>query len=216
MRSRQEKPCGDPSRCSPSSSSAIVITAALIAQVLAVGTLPTPHQPVLGYEAASVACRSTCRCRKPRVSPAAPADHLRTATRTDRGTGWRQSRKRDVNTIRRVADTGPDSAASNRRGRRRRTRGYRARGDGAAASARAGTGPIRLHSGMKAPVKTIDVAPVYPVIAKSAHVQGRGDSRSGARRAGTASTRSACCDRFRCSIRRRSTRCSSGASRRRC
>jgi protein TonB len=32
--------------------------------------------------------------------------------------------------------------------------------------------PIRLHSGMKAPVKTTDVAPVYPVIAKQTHVQG--------------------------------------------
>jgi protein TonB len=32
--------------------------------------------------------------------------------------------------------------------------------------------PIRLHSGMKAPVKTVDVAPVYPTIARNARVQG--------------------------------------------
>ena len=32
--------------------------------------------------------------------------------------------------------------------------------------------PIRLHSGMKAPVKTTDVAPVYPVIARNVHKQG--------------------------------------------
>jgi protein TonB len=32
--------------------------------------------------------------------------------------------------------------------------------------------PIRLHSGMKAPVKITDVAPVYPGIARSAHIQG--------------------------------------------
>jgi protein TonB len=32
--------------------------------------------------------------------------------------------------------------------------------------------PIRLHSGMKAPVKTADVAPVYPLIARQAHIQG--------------------------------------------
>ena len=33
-------------------------------------------------------------------------------------------------------------------------------------------GPIRLHSGMKAPVKMADAAPVYPAIARSAHIQG--------------------------------------------
>ena len=32
--------------------------------------------------------------------------------------------------------------------------------------------PIRLHSGMKAPVKTTDAAPLYPPIARSAHIQG--------------------------------------------
>jgi periplasmic protein TonB len=32
--------------------------------------------------------------------------------------------------------------------------------------------PIRLHSGMKAPVKIADAAPVYPTIAKNARVQG--------------------------------------------
>jgi protein TonB len=31
---------------------------------------------------------------------------------------------------------------------------------------------MHLHSGMKAPVKTTDVAPVYPLIAKQAHLQG--------------------------------------------
>jgi len=32
--------------------------------------------------------------------------------------------------------------------------------------------PMHLHSGMKAPVKTLDVAPVYPTIARNARVQG--------------------------------------------
>src|SRR6185369_13722724 len=49
---------------------AIVITAALIAQVLAVGTLPTPHQPVL-YEAASVVPIDV-QLPKPRIGPTAP------------------------------------------------------------------------------------------------------------------------------------------------
>lgn len=32
--------------------------------------------------------------------------------------------------------------------------------------------PIRLHSGMTAPRKTVEVAPAYPAIARAAHVQG--------------------------------------------
>lgn len=32
--------------------------------------------------------------------------------------------------------------------------------------------PVRLHSGMQAPRKTVDVAPTYPVTARSARVQG--------------------------------------------
>ncbi len=32
--------------------------------------------------------------------------------------------------------------------------------------------PIRLHSGIRAPERVVNVAPVYPAIAKSAHVEG--------------------------------------------
>jgi protein TonB len=32
--------------------------------------------------------------------------------------------------------------------------------------------PVRLHPGMTAPVKVVDAAPVYPPIARTAHVQG--------------------------------------------
>ena len=32
--------------------------------------------------------------------------------------------------------------------------------------------PMHLHSGMKAPVKVVDVPPIYPVISRSAHIQG--------------------------------------------
>ena len=34
------------------------------------------------------------------------------------------------------------------------------------------TTPIHLHSGMTPPIKTVDVAPVYPAIAQSARVEG--------------------------------------------
>jgi len=34
------------------------------------------------------------------------------------------------------------------------------------------SGPIHLHSGMKAPVKIVDVAPIYPEISRRARLQG--------------------------------------------
>jgi len=34
------------------------------------------------------------------------------------------------------------------------------------------TPPVRLHSGIQAPVKTVNVAPIYPAIAQAVHAQG--------------------------------------------
>ena len=144
---------------------AIVITAALIAQVLAVGTLPTPHQPTL-YEPAS-AMPIDVQLPKPRGGPAAPQTTSINAAPIEAPVGV-------------IAETGREDE-----------RGLPAPGlipgveSGPPANIE-GVGmvatvpppppepapPIRLHSGMKTPVKTIDVAPVYPVIARSAHVQG--------------------------------------------
>jgi protein TonB len=144
---------------------AIVITAALIAQVLAVGTLPTPHQPML-YEGVST-MPIDVQLPRPRVGSAqpqaasvslapieAPVGVIAETERTREPglaapglipgvEGGPPSSIESVGMVATVPPPPPEPA-----------------------------GPIRLHLGMKAPVKTRDVAPVYPVIAKNAHVQG--------------------------------------------
>jgi protein TonB len=144
---------------------AIVITAALIAQVLAVGTLPTPHQPVL-YEAAS-AMPIDVQLPKPRVGPVAAqptsvnAAPIEAPVGVIAETGREHERGLPAPGLIPGVESGPPSSIE---------------GVGIVAMVPPPppepTGPIRLHSGMKAPVKTRDVAPVYPVVAKSAHVQG--------------------------------------------
>ena len=144
---------------------AIVITAALIAQVLAVGTLPTPHQPVL-YEALST-MPIDVQLPKPRVAPASPQTTSYNAAPTEAPdgvsaeTGREQERGSPAPGLIPGVESGPPSSID---------------GVGFVAAVPPPppepAPPIRLHSGMKAPVKTRDVVPVYPVIAKSAQVQG--------------------------------------------
>jgi protein TonB len=144
---------------------AIVITAALIAQVLAVGALPTPHQPVL-YEAASV-IPIDVQLPTPRVGPAVAQSASVNAAPIEAPAGVIAETGREGESglpapgLIPGVESGPPSNIE---------------GVGIAAAVppppSEPAGPIRLHSGMKAPVKTTDVAPVYPVIAKSAHVQG--------------------------------------------
>jgi protein TonB len=144
---------------------AIAITAALIAQVLAVGTLPTPYQPVL-YEAASVMPLDV-QLPKPRVGPAPPqtASYNTAPTEAPVGVSAETERTREPGLAAPGLIPGVESGPPSN-----------IEGVGMVAAAPPPppepAGPIRLHSGMKAPVKTTDVAPVYPVIARSAHVQG--------------------------------------------
>ena len=144
---------------------AIVITAALIAQVLAVGTLPTPHQPVL-YEAASVVPIHV-QLPKPRIGPTAPQTTSYSTAPTEAPDGvnaeTEREHERGVSAPGLIpgVESGPPSNIE---------------GVGMVSILPSPppepAGPIRLHSGMKAPVKTTDVAPVYPIIAKNAHVKG--------------------------------------------
>ena len=144
---------------------AIVITAALIAQVLAVGKLPTPHQPVL-YEAASVVPIDV-QLPKPRVGPAAPQTTSYSTAPTEAPLGVSAETPREGERglpapgLIPGVESGPPSNIEGV--------GFVATVPPPPPEPR---GPIRLHSGMKAPVKTTDVAPVYPVIAKRVHVQG--------------------------------------------
>lgn len=144
---------------------AIVIMAALIAQLLAVGTLPTPHQPVL-YEAAS-SMPIDVQLPKPRVDPAARPTTSFNAAPIEAPLGVSAETGREGDS----PATTPGLISGVESGPPSNIEGF-----GMVATVPPPppepAGPIRLHSGMKAPVKTTDVAPVYPVIAKTAHVQG--------------------------------------------
>jgi protein TonB len=148
---------------------AIVISAALLAQVFAVGTLPIPHQPIL-YEAAS-AMPIEVQLPKPRVVAAASTSDPVSAS---------------------AAPVVPPTGVIDETGRE---------GDPAPAPGRMIPGvesgpssgidgignmavvqlpppppepvrPIHLHSGMKTPVKIVDVPPIYPTLSRNAHIQG--------------------------------------------
>ena len=72
----------------------------------------------------------------------------------------------------------------------------------------------RMRRGIKAPDKVVNVAPVYPPLARAARVEGRRHPRDGHRCVGQRRHRRACCAAIRCSTRRRWMRCSDGSSRR--
>jgi protein TonB len=144
---------------------AIAISAALIAQVLAVGALPTPRQPLL-YEAAS-AMPIDVQVPKRRVGPSVEhAASLNSApieapVGVIAETGREGESALPLSGLIPGVESGPPSNIE---------------GVGNAATVPPPppdpAPPIRLHSGMKAPVKTRDVAPVYPAIARAAHVSG--------------------------------------------
>ena len=151
---------------------AIVISAALLAQVLAVGALPTPHQPIL-FESAQfmpidIHAAETARRRR-RPAPAIPfrlnAAPVVAPTGVIDETGRESDpapapmgddpRRRERTAVRRSTGSATWRSCSCRRRRRLNRRA-----------------PMRLHSGMKTPVKIVDVPPIYPTIARSAHIQG--------------------------------------------
>jgi protein TonB len=148
---------------------AVVITAALIAQVVADGALPTPHRPTIFDTSRFMPIE--IQMPKPRVAPP--------ARKTD-------STPVSVNAAPPVAPSGltPETG-------REGEVSYPANGsvigvEGGPPSDVVGVGiaiaapppppepigPMHLHSGMKAPVKTTHVAPLYPVIARQAHIDG--------------------------------------------
>jgi protein TonB len=148
---------------------AIVITAALVSQQLAVGALPTPHQPVL-FEAADF-MPADIQLPKPsrRTEPNHTANTEGSPVSSDAAptiepTGVTpESERADVN-----APSGPIAGVEN---------GARSGVDGIGTAPPpppppAPPLPMRLHAGMKAPYKVVDVAPVYPPVAQRARVQG--------------------------------------------
>jgi protein TonB len=145
----------------------IMIAAALYAQILADSTLPTPHRPIL-FDTSQIMPIDIQPPKPPvRAAPAAhaesddaapivPPDHFTPEPEHGRGgdpAAVGNVSGDDHNLMSTISGVGiavplpappPPHAAP----------------------------PVRLHSGMKAPVKTIDIAPTYPAIARSAHIQG--------------------------------------------
>ena len=148
---------------------AVVITAALIAQVVADGALPTPHRPTV-FDASQF-MPVDIQIPQPRVAARARTSDTVSAN---------------------AAPLVPPAGVSQETGREDEVSpppvGSLVGTEGGPPPDIAGVGipavvpppppsteptaPMRLHSGMKAPVKTTDVAPVYPMIARQAHLQG--------------------------------------------
>jgi periplasmic protein TonB len=148
---------------------AVVITAALVAQQLDVGALPTPHQPVL-FEAADIMPADIQLPKPPR-------------TATPSRTASTESAPVSLNAAPTVAPTGvaPETEPAGRSASGPIV-GVENGGPGGIESISGGSAPpppppppvvpIRLHQGMKAPNKIVDVAPVYPPVAQRARVEG--------------------------------------------
>jgi periplasmic protein TonB len=148
---------------------AVVISAALIAQLLAVGKLPTPHQPIL-FEAASI-MPADIRLPKPpqRAAPsrsAEPPASLNAAPLSPpNGVMPETTREGEP-----PPSNGPLIGVVN---------GLPVLVDGLGVGAAVPppppappTKPQRLHAGMEPPRKIVDVSPEYPALARSAHAYG--------------------------------------------
>lgn len=148
---------------------AVVIAAALVSQELAVGALPTPHQPVL-YDAADITPvdiqlpRPAARTVANRTSVTESAPVSPDVAPTVAPTGVvPETERAGIST-----SAGPIVGVEN---------GARLGVDGLGIAAPAlppppPFKPMRLHQGMKAPYKIVDVAPEYPAVAQRAHVEG--------------------------------------------
>ena len=145
----------------------LVISAALIAQVLAVGPLPTPHLPLI-FDASHIMLvdiqlpAPPRRAVKATASPATSPDAAPTVSPIGMSpeTGLEGASARLPGLVTGV-ESGPPAAVD----------GLRI-GSVALLPAPQPTVPVRLHSGMKAPQRIVDVAPAYPPIARNARVQG--------------------------------------------
>jgi len=147
---------------------AIVISAALLAQVFAVGALPTPHQPIL-YESARV-IPVDIQPPKPRLATGTSDPVSVSAAPVVSPTGVIEETGRENEPAQAPGSmvSGVESGTPS---------GIDGIGNMAAVqllpppSPEPAT-PMHLHSGMKAPVKVVDVPPIYPVISRNAHIQG--------------------------------------------
>ena len=147
---------------------AVVIAAVLVAQLIAIGPLPTPRQP-LTFDGPRRVDVDIKLARPPRRSSGgAPAASISVAAPIVEPRGI------DPETVREPAVFTPGVDA-------------RIGLDGGTGAIGVGTmervvpppplpatptQPIRLHAGIQAPRKIVDVAPIYPSLARMAHVEG--------------------------------------------
>jgi protein TonB len=145
----------------------VVISAALIAQLLAIGPLPTPHQPLM-FDAARIMLVDVQPPTPPRRVAAAATEHSTAspnAAPTTAPDGLRPETGRENESAPPVGliagvESGPPAAVDDMRI------------GSVALPPPPPTAPVRLHSGMTPPRKIVEVAPAYPAIARSARVQG--------------------------------------------
>jgi|KBSMisStandDraft_5_1062788.scaffolds.fasta_scaffold129791_2 protein TonB len=146
----------------------VVIAGVLYGQILADSTLPTPHRPVL-FDASQFMPVDVqpppppqIRSRDSAKTVSADAAPLVAPSGVTDETGHENDRAPAPGTMIPGVDSGPPAAI----------------GDIGGTTVAPPPPPpppvvpIRLHSGMTAPVKLADVAPIYPVIARNAHIQG--------------------------------------------
>jgi periplasmic protein TonB len=146
----------------------VVIAGVLYGQILADSTLPTPHRPVL-FDASQFMPIDVHPPPPPRIrsrdsakTVSADAAPLVAPSGVTNETGHENDRAPAPGTMIPGVDSGPPAAI----------------GDIGGTTVAPppppppAVVPVRLRSGMTAPVKIADVAPIYPVIARNAHIQG--------------------------------------------
>jgi periplasmic protein TonB len=146
----------------------LVITAALYAQILGDSSLPTPHRPLM-FDASSI-IQVSVEPPKPRAAPARKTGETVSANaapvippvgvipETPRNF---EPPSAPVGSIVGVGDGPPITNIETVVGR-----GVPPSPPPEPAA------PVRVGSGIRTPVRVVDVAPSYPAIARSAHVQG--------------------------------------------
>jgi len=145
----------------------IVIAAALVAQSLVVGALPTPHEPVL-YNISDFVPVDIKLPTPPRRQPSAPSD---TPAASPDAAPLVEPKGVAPETDREPVTRGAVSVVEG---------GVPFGGDAIGVNVAPPPppppppvqGPLRLHSGITRPQKTVDVAPVYPAAARAARKEG--------------------------------------------
>src|SRR5437899_1238758 len=144
---------------------AIVLTTLLVVQLLAVGPLPVPHQPLMFDSIDFVQIKDL---PLPPPSPGGPVEPPRPGNFAPVDPPEGISRETGLEGIS-VARSSTDTGLVVERGVG--SLGLEILGV-APPPAAPPRGPIHLHAGMQAPSKIVDVAPQYPSLARAAHVEG--------------------------------------------